>query len=84
MINQNSPLEEIEQARTEKQQELQEIDKEYEKIANERHDLQLQILKLRIKIKELDIPFEMEKTKKDIVRSQVKVLENWFWSRKTT
>lgn len=67
---------------TELEQELQEAIKNYSIIANERHDLQRKILELRIKIKDLDTPFEQAKWVKATLESNLRITRAEFWRTK--
>ncbi len=54
----------------------------YTTIADERHDLQRKILELRIKIKDLDKPFEMCKLNRAKLESDLRVARATFWRLK--
>ena len=54
----------------------------YTTIADERHVLQRKILELRIKIKDLDIPFEQAKLVKAKLESDLRVARATFWRLK--
>lgn len=54
----------------------------YTTIAEERHDLQRKILEIRIKIKDLDKPFEMAKLNRAKLESDLRVARATFWRLK--
>ncbi len=70
---------ELAQKITELEQELQKTIKNYSIIANERHELQRKILEIRIKLKDLDIPFEKVKLTKAELESSLRVARAEFW-----
>lgn len=54
----------------------------YTTIADERHELQRKILEIRIKLKDLDIPFEKCKLVKAKLESDLRVARATFWRLK--
>jgi hypothetical protein len=64
------------------EKELQEAIQSYTIIADKRHLLQRQILELRIKIKDLDIPFEKVKHNKERITSELRIKRQEFWQKK--
>jgi hypothetical protein len=64
------------------EKELQEAIQSYTIIADKRHLLQRQILELRIKIKDLDIPFEKVKHNKERISSELRIKRQEFWQKK--
>ncbi len=62
--------------------ELKQAIQSYAIIADERHALQRKILEIRIKIKDLDIPFEQAKLVKAKLESDLRVARATFWRLK--
>ena len=66
----------------EMEKELKSTIESYTTISNERHDLQRKILEIRIKLKDMDKPFEMAKLNKAKLESDLRVARAEFWRLK--
>jgi chromosome segregation ATPase len=77
-----SNSEQVGQEIAELENQLQQAIQSFAILSNEKNVLQRQILEIRIKIKDLDIPLEKAKINKEKIMSDLRVKRAEFWALK--